>query len=131
MEELAQVARQMLIDKAMANKDNWGVHERHCCPKYGCKYGDNDCPVVLGLTDKHNDHCEMCEWEYEEPNPLCVLYAWFKHEQEECNPARHKENIEYYSGICCEATYAKDMIRQLIKNPKKVVKDARKAGWFK
>lgn len=28
----------------------YGVHERHCCVEHGCKYGDDDCPVVLQLT---------------------------------------------------------------------------------
>lgn len=29
-------------------KEKWGVHEAHCCKKHGCKYGDEDCPIVLG-----------------------------------------------------------------------------------
>jgi hypothetical protein len=32
-------------------KEQWGVHENHCCKNHGCKYGDSDCPVVLGLTN--------------------------------------------------------------------------------
>lgn len=39
----------------------WPVHEGHCCPIHGCKYSDDWCPVVLGITKKHNQHCEMCE----------------------------------------------------------------------
>lgn len=27
---------------------NKGVHQAHCCKKHGCKYGDEDCPVVSG-----------------------------------------------------------------------------------
>jgi hypothetical protein len=37
----------------------------HCCPKHGCKYGYDDCPVVLGTaqpTYPNNNGCEMCEW---------------------------------------------------------------------
>jgi hypothetical protein len=30
-------------------KEQWGVHEHHCCIEH-CKYGDKDCPVVNGLT---------------------------------------------------------------------------------
>lgn len=37
-------------------KSQWGVHEHHCCKNHGCKYGDSDCPVVLGLTNYYN--CE-------------------------------------------------------------------------
>jgi antitoxin component of MazEF toxin-antitoxin module len=25
-----------------------GVHARHCCKRHGCKYGEDDCPVVKG-----------------------------------------------------------------------------------
>ena len=50
------------------DKKNWPVHERHCCPKHGCKYGDKDCPVANGLTKKHNKHCEDCEHEAKYPH---------------------------------------------------------------
>jgi hypothetical protein len=113
-------------------KDHWDVHESHCCPKHGCKYGDEDCPVVLKLTKKHNENCESCEIEYNHPKPLYVLYAWLQnHEQVECNPARHLDSVAYYSGICCEASYAKEMIRRLQKEPGVVVAEGRKAGWLK
>jgi hypothetical protein len=131
-EDMNKIIKQMNVDKAMANKEHWGVHESHCCPKHGCKYGDNDCPVVLGLTDKHSNHCETCEWEYEDPDPLYVLYAWLQnHEQVECNPAKHLDAVPYYSGICCEATYAKDMIRRLQTNPRSVIEEGRTKGWLK
>jgi hypothetical protein len=39
-----------------------GVHEAHCCKKHGCKYGEADCPVVLG-THKQRYACEQCEYE--------------------------------------------------------------------
>lgn len=29
-------------------KEHYGVHVAHCCKKCGCKYGDDDCPVVSG-----------------------------------------------------------------------------------
>lgn len=44
-------------------KDNWGVHETHCCFDHGCKYGDEDCPVSLGLTNQEYP-CEFCNNEY-------------------------------------------------------------------
>ena len=36
-----------------------GVHRTHCCIAHGCKYGDDDCPVVIGeiLQDYL---CEFC-----------------------------------------------------------------------
>ena len=40
-------------------KVNTGVHVIHCCSKCGCKYGDKDCPVVLG-TVKQEYPCADC-----------------------------------------------------------------------
>ena len=37
----------------------YGVHQAHCCIKHGCKYGEKDCPVVLGLTIQQYP-CEDC-----------------------------------------------------------------------
>ena len=41
-------------------KEYWAVHEGHCCLEHGCKYGDDNCPVALGLT-KQKSPCESCE----------------------------------------------------------------------
>jgi len=35
----------------------------HCCTKHGCKYGLDDCPVMLGLCP--TNHCEQCGLEEE------------------------------------------------------------------
>lgn len=43
-----------LIDKPKETsipKEQWGVHNAHCCVEHGCKYGYDDCPVELGLSD--------------------------------------------------------------------------------
>lgn len=40
----------------------YGVHETHCCEIHGCKYGDEDCPVVLGIV-KQKYECESCDLE--------------------------------------------------------------------
>lgn len=45
-------------------KSEIGVHVNHCCVKHGCKYGDSDCPVVLGKV-KQIGPCWDC---YEEGN---------------------------------------------------------------
>ena len=39
--------------------DKIGVHRTHCCKIHGCKYGDDDCPVVLGIV-KQDHPCEEC-----------------------------------------------------------------------
>ncbi len=41
------------------DKSNHGVHAAHCCIKHGCKYGDEDCPVVSGEI-KQEYVCEYC-----------------------------------------------------------------------
>jgi hypothetical protein len=45
-------------------QDDWGVHETHCCSKHGCKYGDVDCPVAIGLTT--GIRCEDCDYDERE-----------------------------------------------------------------
>jgi len=45
-------------------KEKWGVHRTHCCFQHGCKYGNKDCPVELGLL-KQDYPCEMCSLEKE------------------------------------------------------------------
>ena len=45
--------------------------QSHCCEKHGCKYGHEDCPVVLGEVEQ--DHpCEAC---HDEPTVVYVVYA--------------------------------------------------------
>lgn len=67
-----------------------------------------------------------------DPDPLYVLYAWLQnHEQFKCSPPNHLDSLAYYSGICCEATYTKNMIRRLQEDPHAVVAEGRKAGWLK
>lgn len=38
-------------------------HGSHCCKKHGCKYGHDDCPVVLGTIPQQykQECCEMAE----------------------------------------------------------------------
>lgn len=61
--EGAKVKYQAIVDlKAETGtsipKENWGVHETHCCKRHGCKYGEhNECPVTLGLI-KQAYRCE-------------------------------------------------------------------------
>lgn len=39
-----------------------GVHQGHCCAIHGCKYMDEECPVILRQVQQ--DHfCEDCELE--------------------------------------------------------------------
>lgn len=44
------------------------VHDAHCCKIHGCKYGDFDCPVVLG--DEFGIDCEDCQEEKSQWQPI-------------------------------------------------------------
>lgn len=44
------------------DKSKWSVHEGHCCALHGCKYGDEDCPVVSGETQQAY-LCESCGYD--------------------------------------------------------------------
>jgi hypothetical protein len=50
----------------MATREFESVHDSHCCPDHGCKYGDEDCPVVLGK--ELGVFCEMCENDEHDPD---------------------------------------------------------------
>lgn len=43
-------------------KTKYGVHKEHCCIKHGCKYGNKDCPVVLGEIIQ-SYLCESCDFD--------------------------------------------------------------------
>ncbi len=48
------------LDREGVFMSNTGVHATHCCGEHGCKYGDHDCPVVLGQVEQRYV-CEECE----------------------------------------------------------------------
>ena len=128
MEFFKLTCEQKLIDEANKHKDRWGVHESHCCPKHGCKYGDADCPVVLGLTDKHKENCEDCEREIENPRPLDLLEAWS--EFYDCggnmSPAVSDKDI----GECSNHDLLCGMIKMIRERPRVVVELGKKQGWW-
>ena len=39
-------------------------HDTHCCIEHGCKYGDDNCPIYLGIR-KQLYSCEDCGLETE------------------------------------------------------------------
>jgi len=56
------------------------VHQSHCCVKHGCKYGDEDCPVVKGEV-KQFYYCEAChlilnQESYYTYNDMVRLYTY-------------------------------------------------------
>lgn len=49
------------------------VHDAHCCRYHGCKYGDDDCPVVAGLEE--GVACEQCtEYDLSAEKAVLDLY---------------------------------------------------------
>ena len=51
-------AKQALrVDSTVNDAKN--VHTEHCCKEHGCKYAEDDCPVVLG-TMVQSFPCESC-----------------------------------------------------------------------
>jgi len=47
---------------AVVPKEKYGVHASHCCKEHGCKYGNSNCPVELGLIEQEFP-CEECQHE--------------------------------------------------------------------
>lgn len=43
---------------------NIGVHSSHCCKWHGCKYGNEDCPVIMGIVEQKY-LCEYCDEDLE------------------------------------------------------------------
>ncbi|ASV44386.1 hypothetical protein PBI_SCTP2_371 [Salicola phage SCTP-2] len=46
-----------MAEKFNSEKD---VHTEHCCIQHGCKYCDDDCPVVNGIKTQSFE-CEDCD----------------------------------------------------------------------
>lgn len=44
------------------------VHDAHCCPRHGCKYGDKDCTVESGKYP--GLVCEICDMMREETQAM-------------------------------------------------------------
>jgi hypothetical protein len=120
MDHFVKVMKEILTSEAVSKKDQWPVHERHCCPKHGCKYGDEWCPVMLGLTDKHNEHCECCEDDYKNPDPLNILESY-------CN-ARAEKTFDTRTQLMFTAMI--EVIKEVRKSPGKVAERGRIEGWF-
>jgi len=48
----------------LKTSDETNLHAMHCCVKHGCKYNDENCPVVLGTTRMKSEcsDCLMDSW---------------------------------------------------------------------
>ena len=52
----------------MNERDNFGPHPTHCCAEHGCKYGNDECPVVGGDAAQVYP-CEECDESEEATQP--------------------------------------------------------------
>ncbi len=94
------------------------VHDAHCCAKHGCKYMDDNCPVVLGVEP--GIECEECEADNQSDlgqllNACRELLAQWDREENKhgtqydtCTYDRYDLGIATGYGICREE------LRQLI-----------------
>lgn len=67
--------------KTSISQSKWGVHKSHCCKKHGCKYGDEDCPVVLKLTKQKyvcEDGYNFGEYCFEVEESWKTIFAKYK-----------------------------------------------------
>jgi len=65
---LVKILKYHLIMKNIENPesdDNKCVHTEHCCKEHGCKYREDNCPVVRGVKNQ-SYLCEECEFELNE-----------------------------------------------------------------
>ena len=93
------------------DKKSWLVHERHCCPKHGCKYGDKDCPVVNRLTEKHNDHCEDCEHEARFPHKFVTPEEYQKGQAAiEALELLERFCIQQINSVECDMDFAEKVV---------------------
>ena len=69
------------------------VHTTHCCPLFGCKYGDEDCTVATGQAEAEYE-CEDCCCERFHPNLLKEANGWWKSLTDE-----EKRSVYHFSGL--------------------------------
>ncbi|MNR22365.1 hypothetical protein D3C85_1393130 [compost metagenome] len=65
------------------------VHTRHCCSTHGCKYMDEDCPVVLGIKEQEC-LCEDCDSEKNGVPEFFLVCAWSR-----CYPVGGIDDIKF------------------------------------
>ena len=77
-------------------RSNRGVHQSHCCKWHGCKYGDDNCPVVHGLVKQ--DY--LCEWCNEDLENEEYLLQTLKNIQEMKELKHEQSNSSYrHAGV--------------------------------
>jgi len=91
-------------------QEKWGVHTNHCCFEHGCKYGDDECPVELGLT-KQNYSCGDCDDSLGEENKKYTL-----------KDLEHVSLIFFQMGMVDQIRIQKDIPRETFEESfKKVI----------
>jgi len=47
------------IKNTSISTSEWDLHRQQCCREHGCKFGNDDCPVVVGIL-MQNQKCDKC-----------------------------------------------------------------------
>lgn len=83
-----------------------GVHASHCCKHCGCKYGNENCPVVLGLIESvypcETDHSRTFKMNADEVkqaiNQLEVFRNYFHLNEETFYNEPFKKMLKFHRG---------------------------------
>jgi len=73
---------------------NVGTHATHCCPVYGCKYGNEDCPVA-NKTVEAVYACEDCTCARFNPEAAKAANGWWSTLGEDMKTSIYMESLEY------------------------------------
>lgn len=88
------------------------VHTEHCCRQHGCKYGDADCTVELGIVSQSHP-CEHCDDGWSTGEPTEPGHYWFygwvhgEHRKTDHHGKPHKPEFRYVkvnkisNGVVC------------------------------
>ena len=73
------------------NNINIGVHKNHCCKEHGCKYMDDNCPVVLGTVIQNRPciDCDEVMQKHLHSTPRTIKFEQPKREEE------HLETVKF------------------------------------
>ena len=89
------------------------MHET--CPKipeHSCHTVKHCYPYLCDGSCGHNE-IWVSDEEKEFVGDLEEIVTFCDQEQIECSPAKHLNDVSYYSGICCEAQYVKEKIAEI------------------
>lgn len=73
---------------------NVQVHTTHCCHVFGCKYGNEDCPVAGGTVEAVYA-CEDCTCAKFNPEEAKAADGWWSTLGEDMKTSLYMGSLEY------------------------------------